>query len=149
VYWLQAVRYGVFAVVLVSALIALAAWAVRTKQVSPFSAGYRLLRGLSEPIVKPVEKALIRNGGNPQTAALWIFLVPLLAGIAVIVVAGWADTQIATIMGARSGRGVARLLVSYAGWLVMIALFVRVIGSWVGLDRHSKFNAYAGRMNFE
>lgn len=137
-HWLVAVRYVVFAIVLLSALIALAAWAVRTRTVDPFSGLGRFLRSLSEPIVKPVEKKLVKSGGNPQTAAWWIFGVPLVVGLLVIAFAGWVDTQVATVMGARSARGVIRLVVSYTGWLVMIALFIRVIGTWVGLHRETR-----------
>jgi len=130
-HWLVAVRYAVFAIVLLSALIAFAAWAVRSRAVDPFSGLGRLLRSLSEPIVKPVEKKLVKNGGNPQAAAWWIFGVPLVVGLLVIAFAGWVDTQIATVMGARSARGVIRLVVSYTGWLVMIAYGVAVVAFYL------------------
>lgn len=85
--FLPILRYGVFAVVLASALISVASWAVRTRRVSPFSPLGRLLRGVSEPLVKLVERLLVKNGGNPQNAPLWIFLVALIGGIAVVALA--------------------------------------------------------------
>ncbi len=137
---LDFIRYGVFAVSAASALVAVAAWAVRTRQVSPFSPLGRALRELSEPIVRRVEHWMVKNGGNPQNAALWIFVVPLVGGILVIGVAGWAAGQIAMVgHTATSGRGALRLTVYYAGQLLMLALLVRVIGSWLGQYQYSRW----------
>jgi YggT family protein len=136
--FLPLLRYGVFAAVLASALISIAAWAVRTRQVNPFSPLGRGLRSLSEPFVKRVERILLKNGGNPQNAAWWIFLVTLVAGIVVIGLANWLVTQTTMIgMAAGSGRGLLRVMVYYAGQLLLLALIVRVIGSWIGQYRFS------------
>lgn len=136
--FLPLLRYGVFALVLASALISLAAWAVRTRQVNPFSTLGRVLRGLSEPLVKPVERVLLNKGGNPQNAALWIFLVALIGGIVVIALANWLVSQAYTVsVAASSGRGLLRLVIYYAVQLVLLALIVRVIGSWIGQHRYS------------
>ena len=137
---LEFIRYGVFAVFVASALVAIAAWAVRTRQVHPFSRLGRALRQLSEPVVRPAERWLVKNGGNPQNAAMWIFLVPLVGGIIVIGVATWITGQLAMVGStAVSGRGVLRLTVYYAGQILMLALLVRVIGSWIGQYQYSRW----------
>ena len=138
--FLPLLRYGVFAVVLASALIAIAAWAVRTRQVNPFSPLGRTLRSLSEPFVKRVERVLLERGGNPQNAAWWIFLIALIGGIAIIALANWLVTQTYMMtMAARSQRGFLRVIIYYAGQILVFALIVRVIGSWLGQYRYSRW----------
>jgi YggT family protein len=131
--FLTLLRYGVFAVVFASALVAIAAWAVRTRQVNPFKPLGRTLRSVTEPFVRPVERMLLKHGGNPQNAAWWIFLVALGGGIAVIALANWLVSQTYMMsMATTSSRGLLRVMVYYAGQILVLALIVRVIGSWLG-----------------
>jgi YggT family protein len=137
-------RYAVFAVFAAGALIALAAWAVRTRQVNPFGTPSRALRAISEPFVRPMERWLVKNGRNPQSAALWIFGITLVGGIVLITAVTWVIGQVGFVRGsATSGRGVLRLVVLYAGRLILLALIVRVIASWFGQFRYSKWIRWA------
>src|SRR2546430_15091685 len=61
-------RYVVFGLFCVALLVALAGWLVRTRRVSPFGALGRGLRSLSEPFTGPIERRLVRAGGNPVQA---------------------------------------------------------------------------------
>ena len=134
------IRYGVFALFVAGAGVSLAAWAVRTRQVSPFSTLGRLLRGVSEPFVRPMEALLVRRGGNPQNAAWWIFGIALVGGIVVISVATWLVGAFASAAAtATSGRGVFHLIIYYAGQLLMLALIVRVIASWFGAFQYNRW----------
>ncbi|MBI4500378.1 MAG: YggT family protein [Gemmatimonadetes bacterium] len=134
------IRYAVFAMFLAGAVIALAAWAVRTRQVSPFSALGRALRSISEPFVRPTEHWLLKRGGNPQNAAWWIFGIALIGGIVMITLATWIVGALAVASHtATSGRGIVRLIVYYTGQLILLALIIRVIGSWFGAFRFSKW----------
>lgn len=131
-------RYAVFAVFLAGAVVSLSAWAVRTQQVNPFGPLGRALRALSEPFVKPMERWLVRNGRNPQSAAWWIFGITVIGGIILITAVTWVLSQI-MIAGtmATGGRGTVRLIVYYAGQLLLLALLIRVIASWFGQFRYS------------
>jgi len=133
-------RYAVFLVFLASAGVAVAAWAVRTRQLNPFGTPGRTLRKLTDPIVEPVERWLVRNGGNPQNAGWWIFGIALLGGILLLSAAGWLAGQLSLVwaMGG-SGSGALKLLVYYAGQLVLLALIVRVIASWFGTFQYSRW----------
>src|SRR5881628_27385 len=73
------VRYGVFSLFVLSALVALASWLVRTKRLSPFGPVGRALRGATEPVLRPVERRLVRLGGNPVHAG-WLPPVGAAAG---------------------------------------------------------------------
>src|SRR2546422_3803247 len=71
-------RYTVFGLVVLAALVALGSWLVRTRRVSPFGVFGRTLRSVTDPIMRPVERRLVRMGGNPGHAGGW--LVVLTAG---------------------------------------------------------------------
>src|SRR2546426_3283962 len=74
------VRYGVFSLFVLSALVALASWVVRTRRLSPFGPVGRALRGATEPVLRPVERRLVRLGGNPVHAGWWLVVVVAAAG---------------------------------------------------------------------
>src|SRR5438034_7436937 len=75
------VRYGVFSLFVLSALVALASWLVRTKRLSPFGPVGRALRGATEPVLRPVERRLVRLGGNPVHAGWWLVVVVAAGGV--------------------------------------------------------------------
>jgi len=134
---LEVVRYTAFLIFIMGSGVAVAAWAVQSGRVNQFRPLGRALRGLTDPILRPVERWLVRSGGNPQNAGWWILGVALAGGIVVVSLAGWLAGQLALAsVAATSGRGVLRLLVYYAGQLVMLAIIIRVIGSWVGVGRY-------------
>src|SRR2546425_2655850 len=74
------VRYGVFSLFVLSALVALASWLVRTRRLSPFGPVGRALRGATEPVLRPVERRLVRLGGNPVHAGWWLVVVVAAGG---------------------------------------------------------------------
>src|SRR6058998_2409741 len=83
------VRYGVFSLFVLSALVALASWLVRTKRLSPFGPVGRALRGATEPVLRPVERRLVRLGGNPVHAGWWLVVITAVAGIVLLSLTGW------------------------------------------------------------
>ena len=158
------VRYTGFGIFAVCSLAALASWAVRTRQVPPFSRTARLLRGASDPLINPVERRLLTAGGNPVNAPWWLFGAGLAASIVLVSGFRWVAGVIARVSYA-AGAGPAGLfwvgvhgagqvvllgLVAFdlagavvgvhgAGQLVLLALIVRVIGSWFGIGRYNRW----------
>jgi len=61
--------------VAIAALAALGSWLVRTRRVSPFGVLGRTLRAITDPIMKPVERRLVRMGGNPVHAGGWLIVI--------------------------------------------------------------------------
>ncbi|MBI2615413.1 MAG: hypothetical protein HYW52_07040, partial [Gemmatimonadetes bacterium] len=110
-------RYAVFAVLVLSAVIALGSWAVRTRRISPFSGAARLIRTLTDPIINPMERWVLRRGGNPQHAPWWLLGLVVVSGILVITVAQWLVVQLgrASFAATAGPRGVLRLAVYYLG----------------------------------
>ncbi len=134
-------RYSVFGVFVVASAAALGSWAVRTRRISPFSKPAQLIRRTTDPILKPVESWIFRKGGNPQNAEWWLLGGALVGGIVVLSAANYLAARAFEVGGAtRQGPFASvRLLVFYAGQLVSMAIFARVIGTWFGVGRYNKW----------
>ena len=135
------VRYVVFGAFTVSVLVAFAGWLVRTRRVSPFSALGRALRSASDPLLRPVETRVVRAGGNPAHAGWWLVVAVAAAGVVLVAVWNWVvETSYDVALGLAMGpRGTIALLIGFAYKVLVIALVVRVLGTWFGFFRYSKW----------
>src|SRR5205809_7162398 len=93
------VRYGVFSLFVLSALVALASWLVRTKRLSPFGPVGRALRGATEPVLRPVERRLVRLGGNPVHAGWWLVVAVAEGGRLLPALTGWVFLTLGAAVG--------------------------------------------------
>jgi YggT family protein len=136
-----ALRYTVFGLVVLAALAALGSWLVRTRRVSPFGALGRTLRSVTDPVLRPVERRLVRMGGNPAHAGGWLIVVTAVAGIVLLSLIGWLLTtfQVARIAASGGPRATFALIIEILYRIVMYALIVRVIAGWFGLFRYSRW----------
>lgn len=99
------------------------------------------MRRWSDPLLRPFERRVISWGGNPQDAPLWLAGAVLLAGLALILVVRWLlDTVIAlnAMRGAGSGAWL-RLGISALFTLLLTAVLIRVVGSWLGAGRYTRW----------
>ena len=121
-----------------ASIVALTHWAVRRRKIAPFGAWPRLVRRVSDPVLLPLERRVIRFGGNPQDAPLWLLGLVILGGLLLLSLTNWLQGMAAslTALGHAQPRDWARLLVGWAFTLVMTALFIRVIVSWFGVSEH-------------
>ena len=140
---LQSAVYTVARSVVVMALVyasivALTHWAVRRRRIGPFGAWPRLVRRVSDPVLLPLERRVIRFGGSPQDAPLWLLGIVILGGLVLLSLTSWAMGTIGTlgVLASASPRDWARVLVSWAFSLVMAAIFIRVIASWFGVSEY-------------
>jgi YggT family protein len=135
------VRYTVFGLVVIAGLAALAAMMVQRRVLNPFGRTARTLRDLTDPFLKPIERRVLRAGGNPQSAPLWLVGGALLAGILAVTAADWIAGEMQQMMAAVEGgaRSIAWLVADWAFNILMLALIVRVIGSWVGIGQYNKW----------
>jgi YggT family protein len=138
---LSLLRYAVFAVAALAALAALGAMAVQRRVLNPFGAPARTLRRLTDPVIRPFERRLLRAGGNPQNAPWWLLGTAILGGILVITIVEWVIRQlyILVIAAGSGGRSLLYLLVDWTFSLLVLALFVRVVGSWFGVSPYRKW----------
>ena len=138
---IEVVRYAVFGVFMVAVVAALASWLVRTRKVSPFSPLGRTLKTASDPLIIPVERRVVRRGGNPIHAGIWLVVVVAVAGLVLLAVLRWSTSFAEQAYYAFTGgfRPLFHFLVNVAYSVLMIALLVRVIGTWFSLFQHSKW----------
>lgn len=145
---LQLLRGIVFTLFAASALVAVGAWAVRTRRIQPSSGTGKAIRRVVDPVLLPIERWLLQRGHNPQMAGWWLLGFALVGGIVLLSVAEWLIRQSFRLSsaGARGPFDVIQLVVYYVGQVVLIALIVRVIGTWFGLGRFNRWTGWAYRI---
>jgi YggT family protein len=138
---LALLRDAVFVAFLAASFVAFGSWAVRTRAINPFGYLARTIRRLSDPVIDPIERWQLKRGGNPQHAPWWLLGGVVVGGIVLVSGSQWLAGQLERVSyAARVGpRGLLRLVVYYAFRLVILALIVRVIGSWIGLFRYNRW----------
>lgn len=138
---LTVARYTVFALFAVAALAALGSWLVRTRRISPFSSFGKSLRSATDPIVRPVEKRLVRMGGNPVNAGWWLVVIVAAGGVIFLSVLGWAlNTFHVVTWAAERGPGATLgLLVELAYNVFFYSVIIRIVGSWLGFFRYNRW----------
>ena len=141
---MNVVRYVVFTAFALAVLAGVASWLVRTRRVSPFSALGRFLR-TSDVVIVPVERRLVRMGGNPVHAGIWLAVIVAIVGILVISLTQWAINTGFLVSGALQGgpRALAVLAVRSVYSVLVFAIFVRVIASWFGAFAYNRWVRWA------
>src|SRR5712671_1002299 len=137
----DAARWFVFAAFCGSAVVASASWVVRTRRISPFSPLSRALRSLSDPVMRPIEVRVVRTGGDPTNAGWWLVIGVAVVGIVLLSLIDWVCGVVPLLAAALQGgpRAVLRLGIVIAYNVLFIALLVRVIGTWFGAFRYSRW----------
>jgi YggT family protein len=134
------VRYVVFAIAAVTAVIALIDWAVRTRRLNPFGVVARFFRRAVDPLMVPIETRIVSAGGQPSSAPWWSLVFVVVGGLILIAALRFIGGLIVELSYATtSGTGLARLLVSWTFGILELALFVRVLSSWVRVSPWSRW----------
>jgi len=131
-----ALRAIVVAAFVAGAFVAVTHWAVRSKRLNAFGRWPRLMRGASDPLLRPLERRIVRLGGNPQDAPFWLMAVIVLGGLVLIGLFRWLVGFIEGVAFVSTGgpRYWAAAVVRTAASVLQIALLVRIIASWLGLS---------------
>ena len=114
-------------------------WAVRQGHLQPFGPWSRWVRWWSDPLLRPVERTLVRMGRNPQDGPLWLLGGSVLFGILLLTFTRWLLQFVATVrvVGQAGPRAVAHFAVDGLFSLLMLALIIRVVSTWFGATRFS------------
>jgi YggT family protein len=134
---LLVVRYAVFAVFLLAVLVALGSWLVRTRRLSPFGFVGRTLRQATDPVMRPVERRVVRAGGNPVQAGWWLIIGIAIIGVLIVSLAQWALTSWASLAGAIRNHALLSFSINAVFDVLIAAIFIRVIASWLGRFRYT------------
>lgn len=135
------IRYAVFGVFALSVIVASASWLVRTRRVSPFGALGRALRGMSDPLIRPVEARLVRSGGNPVNAGWWLVIAVTVGGLVLLALLDWGLSTAYKVSEALGGgpRDALVFVIGAAYSVLFWALVIRVIASWFGYFRYTRW----------
>jgi YggT family protein len=116
-------------------VVALTHWAVRTRRINPFGAWPRFVRQISDPVLLRLEKRIIAAGGSPQNAPLWLLGLVIAAGLILVSLTNWFIGILAGLAAAVNGgpRVWLRLGISAVFTILMAAILIRVIASWLGI----------------
>lgn len=131
----------VVAVFAYAVVVAATHWAVRSRRLNPFSGWARFVRRISEPVLRPLERRILRAGGSPSDAPLWLLGIALVGGLVLISLMRWA-IGFTYELGALAQAGPRDWLIAAVSWvfrILMIALLVRVIGSWFSVSPYAKW----------
>jgi YggT family protein len=114
---------------------------VRSRRIEPFGSWARFVRRVSDPVLHPVERRLAAGGGNPQNAPYWLLGIVIGGGLVLVSFTRWLIELLARLQWmAQSGpRMWLGALVSLLFTVLMAALLVRVIGSWLGIGPYRKW----------
>lgn len=128
--------YGGVAMLAVSAID----WAVRTRRINPFNRVARFFRGNVDPLLAPIERAVVRAGGLPSAAAWWALVAYVVFGIIIISLLQFVgDILFQAVAMTQAPSEAWRVLVSWAISILTIALFVRVLSSWLPVSPYSRW----------
>jgi YggT family protein len=101
----------------------------------------KTVRQLSDPFLRPIERRLVRRGGNPQDGSLWLLGITVVLGLVLISGVRWLFElmyQFAALAGA-SPKTWAMVATSWVFTILTVALFGRVISSWFGVSPFSRW----------
>ena len=131
----------VVAIFAYAVVVAATHWAVRSRRLNPFGGWARFVRRISEPVLRPLERRILRAGGSPSDAPLWLLGIALVGGLVLISLMRWA-IGFTYELGALAQAGPRDWLIAAVSWvfrILMIALLVRVIGSWFSVSPYAKW----------
>lgn len=136
-----AVRIIVIVALAYASLVAVAHWAVRSRRINPFGAWARFMRKASDPVLMPLERRVIRFGGSPQNAPLWLLGIVIGAGLLLLSLTSWLiGTATGLMLIADGGPRIwVRVLVDALFTVLMAAILIRVIGSWLGMGPYNRW----------
>jgi YggT family protein len=106
-------------------------WAVRTRRINPFNRVARFFRSNIDPMMAPVERAIVRRGGLPAHAPWWTLGVIVIGGIltiSLLQLVGGILQQAA--FGLADPRRLPWIVLSWVFSLLRLALLVRVLSSY-------------------
>ena len=136
---LAGVRYVLVALAGIFAVFCILDWMVRTRRVNLFGPLARFSRSRIDPVLEPIERKVLRAGGNPASAPLWALAAVVIGGILLVRVLDFIREEIVGVAFAMQNgpSGIFRLLVGWTFEFLRIALLVRVVSSWLPVSPYS------------
>lgn len=138
--FLAGVRVALFVLAVVVAVIALLDWLVRTRRLNPFGPIARFCRRFVDPLMAPIERRVVRAGGQPSSAPWWTLVFVVVGGLLLVTVLEFLGRFFLQFLWGVSSPGrFGVMLVSWTFAVLRIALIVRVISTWFRISPYSKW----------
>lgn len=140
-----AVRFALVVIAGIFAVFCVIDWLVRTRKVNLFGTLARFSRSKIDPILDPIERKVVRAGGNPASAPLWALAGAVIGGILLVSLLDFIRAELLGLAFAvQSGpRGLFKLFVSWTFDFLRIAILVRVVSSWLPISPYSGWIRWA------
>jgi YggT family protein len=140
-----AVRFILVVIAGIFAVFCILDWLVRTRRVNLFGSVARFCRSKIDPIIAPIERRVVRAGGNPVNAPLWALAAVVIGGILLVSVLDFIRAELLGLAFAvQSGPGgIFKLLVAWTFDFIRIAILVRVVSSWLPVSPSSGWIRWA------
>ena len=135
------VRATALTAVGVALVIAGTQWAIRNRRIDSSRGWARGMRRLSDPVLRPIEHRVMRAGGNPRDATFWLLGITIAAGLVLVGLERWLAGLLLSLTGFTHYGPSAwiRLLLNAAIGVLMLAIVIRVVGSWVGVSEYHRW----------
>lgn len=119
--------------------IAVIDWLVRTRRINPFGPVARGFRQHVDPWLAPIERRVIRAGGQPANAPWWALGAAVVGGVVLLALVDFLGGMVADVSAGVAGGpgGVVRLVVFWGFAILRIAIIVRVLASWLPIGPYS------------
>lgn len=143
------VRVVLTVLALMFGIVCVIDWAVRTRRISPFNSLARFFRSTVDPFLAPVERRVVRAGGQPSAAPLWALAVIVIGGLVILSLLEFLRSQLLTVtLLASSGPpGIVRLIITAIFSILRIAIIVSVIASWLPISPFSRWVRWSHRLS--
>ncbi len=140
-----AVRFILVVIAGIFAVFCILDWLVRTRKVNLFGSIARFCRSKIDPIIEPIERKVVRAGGNPVNAPLWALAAVVIGGILLVSVLDFIRAELLGLAFAvQSGPGgLFKLFVAWTFDFLRIAILVRVVSSWLPISHNSGWIRWA------
>ena len=134
------VKQVLFYTAAAAAAVALVDWLARTRRINPFGPVAQFMRKVVDPVMLPVERRIVRSGGQPSSAPWWTLVAVVVGGLVLVTALDFADglmRQLSLAMSSPSALWM--VLASWAFSFLRLALIVRVVSTWVQISPYSKW----------
>jgi YggT family protein len=135
------VRTLIVVALVYASLVAVTYWMVRSRRINPFGSWPPFKRRVSDPVLLPHERRILRAGGTPQHAPLWLLGIVIGGGLLLFTFVQWLAGFVVTLrfLATAGSHAWLRFGLGILFQILIIAIIIRVIASWFGISPYKRW----------